>query len=98
MLIEVADSPEERGKNLVMALYIAGDKSGEKVEVRGEKGFVQTVMKYIPHFNASSGKTVGLTHPLQLQMAGYDRSAPSSSAPEPEQNVPRSRNSGPKPQ
>ena len=35
-------------------------------------------MKYIPHFNASTGKTVGLTHPLQLQMASYERFAPSS--------------------
>jgi hypothetical protein len=72
LFIEVADVPEERGKNLAMALHISGQKSGEKVEIRGEKGFVQSTMKYIPHFNASSGKTVALTHPVQRQQAGYD--------------------------
>ena len=72
LFIEVADVPAEKGKNLAMALHITGQKSGEKVEVRGEKEFVQGAIRYIPHFNASSGKTVPLTHPLQRQQAGYD--------------------------
>lgn len=71
VLLEVADAPAEKGKNLVMALYISGQKSGEKVEVRGEKEFVQGTIKSIPHFNASSGKTVPLTHPVQRKQAGY---------------------------
>lgn len=72
VLLEVADAPAEKGKNLVMALFISGQKSGEKVEVRGEKEFVQGTIKSIPHFNASSGKTVPLTNPVQRQMAGYN--------------------------
>ncbi|WP_447870318.1 hypothetical protein [Serratia fonticola] len=72
LFIEVADVPAEKGKNLAMALHITGQKSGEKVEVRGEKEFVQGAIRYIPHFNASSGKAVPLTHPLQRQQAGYD--------------------------
>jgi hypothetical protein len=72
LFIEVADAPSEKGKNLAMALHISGQKSGEKVEVRGDKSFVQGTMQYIPHFNASSGKTVPLTHPAQRLQAGYD--------------------------
>ncbi|MBV8042542.1 TraI/MobA(P) family conjugative relaxase [Pluralibacter sp.] len=71
LYIEVADAPAEKGKNLAMALHISGEKSGETVEVRGDKAFVQGTIQYIPHFNASSGKTVPLTHPLQRQQAGY---------------------------
>ncbi|MFB9087912.1 hypothetical protein ACFFW8_26950 [Erwinia tracheiphila] len=71
LYIEVADAPAEKGKNLAMALHITGEKSGETVEVRGDKAFVQGTIQYIPHFNASSGKTVPLTHPLQRQQAGY---------------------------
>lgn len=74
VLLEVADAPAEKGKNLVMALFISGQKSGEKVEVRGEKEFVQRTIKSIPHFNATSGKTMPLTHPVQRQQAGYERS------------------------
>jgi hypothetical protein len=84
VLLEVADAPEEKGKNLVMALYISDKKSGEKVEVRGEKAFVQGTVQYIPQFNAASGKTVPLTHPVQRQMAGYterDNQIPASDAP-----------------
>lgn len=58
LFIEVADAPAEKGQNLAMALHNSGQKSGEKVEVRGDKSFVQGTMQYIPHFNASSGKTV----------------------------------------
>ncbi|WP_133625178.1 TraI/MobA(P) family conjugative relaxase [Erwinia sp. LJJL01] len=72
LFIEVADVPAEKGKNLAMALHISGQKSGEKVEVRGDKSFVQGTIQYIPHFNASSGKTVPLTHPAQRLQAGYD--------------------------
>ncbi|ALX97524.1 hypothetical protein AV650_28680 (plasmid) [Serratia fonticola] len=71
LYIEVADAPAEKGKNLAMALHITGEKSGETVEVRGDKAFVQRTIQYIPHFNASSGKTVPLTHPVQRQKAGY---------------------------
>ncbi|MCP2234010.1 TraI/MobA(P) family conjugative relaxase [Erwinia aphidicola] len=71
LYIEVADVPAEKGKNLAMALHITGEKSGETVEVRGDKAFVQGTIQYIPHFNASSGNTVPLTHPLQRQQAGY---------------------------
>lgn len=71
LYIEVADAPAEKGKNLAMALHITGEKSGETVEVRGDKAFVQGTIQYIPHFNASSGKTVPLTHPVQRQQAGY---------------------------
>ncbi|UJT80893.1 relaxase/mobilization nuclease domain-containing protein (plasmid) [Edwardsiella piscicida] len=71
LYIEVADAPAEKGKNLAMALHITGEKSGERVEVRGDKAFVQGTIQYIPHFNASSGKTVPLTHPVQRQQAGY---------------------------
>lgn len=71
VLLEVADAPAEKGKNLVMALYISGQKSGEKVEIRGEKEFVQGTIKSIPHFNSTSGKTMPLTHPVQRQQAGY---------------------------
>lgn len=45
VLLEVADASAEKGKNLVMALYISGQKSGEKVEIRGEKEFVQGTIK-----------------------------------------------------
>lgn len=72
LFIEVADAPAEKGKNLAMALHLSGQKSGEKVEVRGDKSFVQGTIQYIPHFNASSGKTVPLTHPAQRLQAGYD--------------------------
>ncbi|HGH4623543.1 TPA: TraI/MobA(P) family conjugative relaxase [Enterobacter cloacae] len=71
LLIEVADAPAEKGKNIAMALHICGEKSGEKVEIRGDKSFVNGTIQYIPHFNASSGKTVPLTHPVQRQQAGY---------------------------
>lgn len=71
LYIEVADAPAEKGKNLAMALHITGEKSGETVEVRGDKAFVQGTIQYIPHFNASSGKMVPLTHPVQRQKAGY---------------------------
>ena len=71
LYIEVADAPAEKGKNLAMALHITGEKSGETVEVRGDKAFVQSTIQYIPHFNASSGKTIPLTHPAQRQKAGY---------------------------
>nr|WP_186438145.1 TraI/MobA(P) family conjugative relaxase [Serratia fonticola] len=79
LYIEVADAPAEKGKNLAMALHITGEKSGETVEVRGDKAFVQNTIQYIPHFNASSGKTVPLTHPVQRQQAGYtDMNRPDS--------------------
>ncbi|TGC21139.1 TraI/MobA(P) family conjugative relaxase [Escherichia sp. E1130] len=81
VLLEVADAPAEKGKNLVMALYISGQKSGEKVEVRGEKEFVQGTIKSIPHFNASSGKTVPLTNQVQRQMAGYNVPTNTDDAP-----------------
>lgn len=68
---EIADAPEEKGKNQVMALQISGYKSGERVEVRGSREFVASMMKGIPIFNASTGKTVPLTHPVQRRMAGY---------------------------
>ncbi|MGK0600287.1 hypothetical protein [Yokenella regensburgei] len=71
LYIEVAVAPAERGKNLAMVLHITGEKSGETVEVRGDKAFVQSTIQYIPHFNASSGKTIPLTHPAQRQKAGY---------------------------
>lgn len=73
LYVEVAEAPEERGKNLAMALHITGEKSGETVEVRGDKAFVQRTINYIPHFNASSGKTVPLTHPAQREQAGYTK-------------------------
>ncbi len=72
LFIQFADAPAEKGKNLAMALHITEQKCGEKVEVRGDKAFVLGAIKYIPHFNASSGKTVPLTHPAQRQQAGYD--------------------------
>jgi hypothetical protein len=81
VLLEVADAPAEKGKNLVMALYISGQKSGEKVEVRGESSFVQGTIKSISHFNASSGKTVPLTHPTQRHQAGYDELPRNSATP-----------------
>lgn len=81
VLIEVADAQEEKGKNLVMALYISGQKSGEKVEVRGQSEFVQSTVKYIPHFNATAGKQVPLTHPVQRQQAGYDATKHPDSGP-----------------
>ena len=81
VLLEVADAPAEKGKNLAMALHISGQKSGEKVEVRGDNSFVQGTMQYIPHFNASSGKTVPLTHPAQRSMAGYDAPKVQQSSP-----------------
>lgn len=81
VLLEVADAPAEKGKNLVMALYISGQKSGEKVEVRGEKEFVQGTIKSIPHFNASSGKKVPLTNQVQRRMAGYNVPTNTDDAP-----------------
>lgn len=72
VFIEVADVSAEKGKNLAMALHITGQKSGDKVKVRGDKGFVQGTLSIIPHFNASSGKTVPLTHSAQRIAAGYD--------------------------
>lgn len=96
LFIEVADAPAEKGKNLAMALHISGQKSGEKVEVRGDKSFVQGTMQYIPHFNASSGKTVPLTHPAQRSMAGYDAPKVQQSSPAQSMNTP-GRHTPPKP-
>lgn len=96
LFIEVADVPAEKGKNLAMALHISGQKSGEKVEVRGDKSFVQGTMQYIPHFNASSGKTVPLTHPAQRSMAGYDAPKVQQSSPAQSMNTP-GRHTPPKP-
>lgn len=96
VLLEVADAPTEKGKNLVMALYISGQKSGEKVEVRGDKTFVQETMKSIPHFNAASGKTVPLTHPEQRKQAGYSSVNQSVSGNEANGNIMKPRIS-PKP-
>lgn len=96
LFIEVADVPAEKGKNLTMALHISGQKSGEKVEVRGDKSFVQGTMQYIPHFNASSGKTVPLTHPAQRSMAGYDAPKVQQSSPAQSMNTP-GRHTPPKP-
>lgn len=69
LFIEVANTPEEKGKPLAMALHITDQKSRERVEVRGEKSFVQRTIQYIPHFNATSGKQVLLTHPAQRKLA-----------------------------
>lgn len=88
LFIEVANVPAEKGKNLAMALHILGQKSGEKVEVRGDKSFVQGTLQCIPHFNASSGKTVPMTHPAQRRQAGYDLSQMSDSPPVSPSRVP----------
>ena len=96
LYLEVADAPAEKGKNLAMALHITGEKSGETVEVRGDKTFVQGTMQYIPHFNASSGKIVPLTHPVQRSMAGYDAPKEQQSSPAQSMNTP-ARHTAPKP-
>lgn len=94
--IEVANVMEEKGKSLMAGLHIGSVKSGEKVEVRGEPGFVQGTMALIPRFNASTGKTVPLTHPLQRRLAGYDRQQDKSRQTEIKTHVPR-QEPGPKP-
>ncbi|OAT14658.1 DNA relaxase [Buttiauxella noackiae ATCC 51607] len=97
VLIEVADAPEERGKNLAMAMHITAQKSGERSEIRGDTAFVRDAIGRIPHFNSSSGKTVPLTHPVQRQWAGYDAPKPA----EEKQVVPQNaapRYTPPKPQ
>ncbi|MEI9862500.1 hypothetical protein [Enterobacter bugandensis] len=71
LFIEVANALEEKSKPLAMALHITDQKSGERVEVRGEPGFVQRTTKFIPHFNVSTGKRIDLTHPIQRRQAGY---------------------------
>lgn len=72
LFMEIATAPEEKGKNVAMALHITNQKSGERVEVRGEKEFVSALIKYVPKFNHDTGKKVYLTHPAQRQMAGYN--------------------------
>lgn len=94
--IEVANVLEEKGKSLMAALHIGSVKSGEKVEVRGEPGFVQGTMALIPRFNASTGKTVPLTHPIQRRLAGYDRQQDKSRQTEIKTHAPR-QEPGPKP-
>ncbi|WP_272689613.1 TraI/MobA(P) family conjugative relaxase [Providencia sp. PROV033] len=85
---EIADAPEEKGKNQVMALQISGYKSGERMEVRGSREFVASMMKGIPIFNASAGKTVPLTHPVQRKMAGYhDQPRQAAEPPTPKQKT-----------
>lgn len=86
--LEIADAPSEKGKSVVMALQISGYKSGERVEVWGDPAFVERTMKDIPIFNASAGKTVPLTHPVQRKMAGYhdqprQAAEPPTSTPKP---------------
>lgn len=81
LFIEVADVPADKGKNLAMALHISAEKSGERVEVRGDQAFVQSTVQRIHHFNVTSGKTVPLTHPAQRSMAGYEASKIQQSAP-----------------
>lgn len=97
VLIEVADAPEERGKNLAMAMHITAQKSGERSEIRGETAFVRDAIGRIPHFNASSGKTVPLTHPVQRQWAGYDVPKPAEEKQVAPQNA-APRYTPPKPQ
>jgi hypothetical protein len=100
VLLEVADVPDDKGKNLAMALHMSAERSGERVEIRGDKAFVLSTAQRISHFNATSGKRVGLTHPVQRQLAGYDRPnvPPVAPKPEPEQKRPAPRQSpGPKP-
>lgn len=97
VLIEVADAPEERGKNLAMALHITAQKSGERSEIRGENDFVRDTIQRIPQFNASSGKTVPLTHPVQRQWAGYDAHKPKDEI-QPVPQSPAPRYTPPKPQ
>lgn len=81
LFIEVPYVPADKGKNLAMALHISAEKSGERVEVRGDQAFVQSTVQRIHHFNATSGKTVPLTHPAQRSMAGYDSSRIQDNSP-----------------
>lgn len=91
LFIEVANAPEEKGKNVAMALHITDQKSGERVEVRGDRDFVHSTIQYVPRFNAMSGKHVSLTHPAQRQLATSrvvnNEPAPTQTAPRPGQNV-----------
>lgn len=61
VFIEVGNAPEERGKPLEMALHISDMKSKERLEIRGEAGFVNGTHHAIKRFNQVSGKALYLT-------------------------------------
>lgn len=71
--IEVAG---EKPENIVTAFCLAERKSGEMLEVRGDKDFVHKALSMVPEFNRSGEKPLPLTHPVQRQLAGYETRQP----------------------
>lgn len=88
--IEIADPRVNNGQDVITAFCLAEQKSGERVEIRGDKAFVQQAISMVPGFNQSGHQPLPLTHPLQRQWAGYD--VRPDNVPDPISRVP----SGPK--
>ena len=64
-----------RGKNdVAAAFWLTERKSGEVLEVRGSRGFVDKALLFVPEYNQSVSRPLALTHPAQRQLAGYDKS------------------------
>ncbi|CNB82165.1 TraI/MobA(P) family conjugative relaxase [Yersinia similis] len=70
--IEVARPFESQGANIITALSLAEDKSGETLAFVGKPDYVSQACAAVPHFNAMSDKALPLTQPEQRQQAGYD--------------------------
>ncbi len=69
--IEVARPFEAGGMNIITALSLAEDKSGEKLAFAGQPDYVRQACAAVPHFNTMSDNPLPLTDPHQQQLAGY---------------------------
>lgn len=83
--VEVASAPEEKYKHIALAMHISGLKSGERVEVIGERQYRKDTLDYVRHTSVKNGKPVPLTHPQQRMEAGCHQ--PSANRPERENHV-----------
>ncbi|MGR7464157.1 TraI/MobA(P) family conjugative relaxase [Klebsiella aerogenes] len=60
-------------RDLVAAYCLAERKSGEVLEIRGRKAFLQEAVAALPDYHKVSGKPLPLSHPTQRQWAGYEK-------------------------
>ena len=72
-----------RGKNgVAAAFWLAGRKSGEVLEVRGSRDFVDKALQFVPEYNQTVKAQLPLTHPAQRAFVGYDQPKPKPAEPE----------------
>ncbi|AWK15699.1 TraI/MobA(P) family conjugative relaxase [Candidatus Fukatsuia symbiotica] len=69
--IGVARPFDDRGVNMITALSLAEDKSGETLAFTGPPDYVNQACAAVPHFNAMGDKPLSLTELHQQQLAGY---------------------------